>query len=220
MYVFIARHAESLATLNPDLMGQMDPCQIPLTTRGQNQSADMGRVISGIYHDDERFRGRRLRIYSSQHCRISETSDAISSQLPPNIISGVHVDENLRQRDHGLFDGLSRDGKKNLNPTVYAKLHSDDPLERYTTKMPEGESFEQVEIRLRQFVQILQRDMSMHEDALLVCHGPHCRLLQAILTHSDPVVALDAGTYGTGHIVMVETNLRTPGNAKVIYDGE
>jgi len=206
MFVFIARHGESFATLDPDLMGRQNPCEIPLTVWGHHQALQIGLAIADRYTSDERLRGRRLRIYTSQHQRIKQTSDAICHVLSSSVVSGRFIDENLRQRNYGIFDGLSRQGKKELDPLTYAKLHSSELRERYETIIPRGESARQVELRIREFLLCLQAEICDDEDILIVNHGPQCRILKAVLTYSDPVQTVEGGEFGTGDLVMVESN--------------
>ena len=220
MYVFIARHGESLATVDPDWMGRLQPALIPLTVWGHEQALEMGRAIAELYSQDKHFQTRKVRIYSSSQRRLKQTSDAILQALPTSRVTGNHVDSLLRQREHGTFDGLSRESKQKTDPAVYAKLHSFDILVRYTTEMPGGESLQQVEERLRHFLGRLKSQVAEGEDVLIVTHGPQCRLLEAILSSSDPVLASQSGSFGAGDIVRIETDFVNPGFAQMVYSGK
>lgn len=219
MYVFIARHGESLATVDPEWMGRMVPSQIPLTVWGYEQAIEIGQQLADLYSHNEHFRSRRIRIYSSLQHRLKQTSDAIIKALPISLVTGNYINPLLRQREHGAFDGLSREDKRKTDPVVYAELHSSDPLVRYITEMPGGESLQQLEERLRHFVERLKRDLAEDEDVLIVNHGPQCRILEAILTHSDPIAASQSNRFGTGDVVKVETGFVNPGFAQIFHTG-
>jgi broad specificity phosphatase PhoE len=220
MYVFIARHGESLATLDPDYIGRRNPRTIPLTKWGYEQAIEQGESMADLYIKNERFQGRRIRIYSSLHDRINQSSEAIASVLAPSVVLRKFVDEELRQRDYGIFDGLCREAKKALDPVTYAKLHSNDLNERYEIKIPGGESCQELEMRLRKFLQRLKNEVCDNEDILIVNHGPQCRILEAILTHSDPVSTSQSDTFETGDIVMLETDLVMPCVAQILHGGK
>jgi broad specificity phosphatase PhoE len=180
----------------------------------------MGEAIANLYVNNEQFQGRRIRIYTSLHVRIKQTSEAISKVLPSSIVLGQYIDEDLRQRNYGVFDGLCRKAKKELDPVVYAKLHSTDLYERYVTEIPGGESCLQLEKRLRRFLRRLKNQVCEFEDILIVNHGPQCRILETILAHSDPVLASQSDKFGTGDIVMVKTDMINPGVANVLLTGK
>jgi broad specificity phosphatase PhoE len=180
----------------------------------------MGESMADLYLRDEQFQGRHVRIYSSQHCRISQSSNAISRALTAPVVFGQYIDEDLRQLDYGSFDGICREAKQNLDPVVYGKLHSSDMYERYTTETPGGESSQQLEMRLHRFLRRLRDEICEHEDVLIINHGPHCRILEAILTHSDPVSASESQNFGTGDLVKIKTDLIRPGLAQILHMGK
>lgn len=219
MHIYIIRHGESMATLDPTLFSRTDPRKVPLTQWGYEQAVETGQHISELYSNNAH--SRKLKVYCAPHDRIVQSKDGFLQGMDAKVISSVTVDSLLREREHGDFDGLTRDQQYELRPDIVSKLESTNSEERYATRMPNGESLKDVHDRMKEFLQKLRSDVSPNEDVVIITHGGNCRALEDNLIHHE---ASWIGDYkqvpGTGDIIGVQTDLIEPGVSETIHQGK
>ena len=175
--VYIVRHGESLATLDPSLFARMDPASIPLTQWGHEQAKEAGVHLARIFDGSD----RKCRIFFSDHTRIVQSKDALVESLGGRHVSAEEVDLRLREREHGDFHGLDLEAQRIKNPEVFAKLYATGrgyARDRYETPMPNGESLKDVHARLNDFIASLPERLEPNEDVVIVTHGGNCKFLE------------------------------------------
>jgi broad specificity phosphatase PhoE len=191
-HLWVVRHGESVAnvasqtaeasgSLNvPLLTRDMDT---PLSPRGEAQAAQLGRWLA-----DTNIRPDVL--LSSPYRRTRQTLDAIISALPEADRPRVLFDERLRERERGVFDGLTKAG-------VLARLpdqaEAREFLGKFYHRAPGGESWCDVVQRLRP---VVDRILIQHAGArvMIVAHEVVIYCLRYILENldEDAILNIDA----------------------------
>jgi 2,3-bisphosphoglycerate-dependent phosphoglycerate mutase len=185
MRIFIIRHSQSEATVDPTLFGRMDPKQIPLTNMGHLQAVVAGKAIKELYNADNHGQAPKLVVYYTSHLRIAQSKDGFLEGVDGIPVIAVHEEPRIAERDHGDFDGLDEKMQKEKNPEIFTLLHEGGFHQRFTTKMPNGESLEDVHNRIKDFVASLKDSVDADTDVVVITHGANCRALERALTHYD-----------------------------------
>ncbi|CAB1059569.1 Phosphoglycerate mutase (EC [Olavius sp. associated proteobacterium Delta 1] len=121
--LLIIRHGETVWNAEHRFQGHGDS---PLTEIGRNQVAAIGRRLKAINFDT---------LISSDLGRTQETASIITD------ITGhdVELDRRLRERNYGVFEGLTVPQIREKHSEVYDQFNTDDP--EYI--LPGGESHRQ-----------------------------------------------------------------------------
>jgi broad specificity phosphatase PhoE len=170
-YLWIVRHGESAGNVARDaaeLAGldsidvPMRDVDVPLSPLGERQATALGRWFGSMPAGD-----RPTVVIASPYVRARQTCETLleASGLERE---GVHLlfDERLREREFGIFDRLTRDGAHEKYPDL-ADMR--EALGKFYFRPPGGESWCDVIMRLRSFVNTMSRD-HRRERVLVVGH--------------------------------------------------
>ena len=158
MRLYLVRHGESFANKEGIFQGQGDS---GLTELGYMQARKVAKRLK-----DEDFD----LIYSSDLRRARETAEEIAK-----FHSGkITFDERLRERSMGIWEGL-------LNSDVDFNSLEGDVFEK---KPPDGESRGEHSMRLREFVDLKEKEFK-GKKILIVSHGGTVRLVIKNLLNVD-----------------------------------
>lgn len=222
MAIFIMRHGESLATLDPTLFGRTDPKTIPCSLWGYEQTVEAGKFLRKEIENNPELLGKKLHIFYTDYTRIEQSKTGFLNGLGKEYASSITECDLLLERDHGDFNGLDSAAQKLKNPEIYEKLHSKNFGERYFTKMPNGESIEDVTNRMNKFIEDYIKPLHLSGEAVFVItHGDNCERLEEILTNHE-AMWLETGPKipGTSDIIKVTTDFKQPGNSEKIFEGK
>ncbi len=201
--IYIIRHGESLATLDPTLFGRMDPTQVPLSQWGYEQAVDTGKKLAEHLPPAEH---ENLQLYYSPHKRIVQSMEGFLEGFGKHPAQNRYIDPALREREHGHFNGLDEVAQQKAYPEVFAKLHGSNTRERFYTKMPGGgESLADLQERLEGFVGYLSEVIGPGQNVAIITHGGNCRLLEHMLTHGRAVWLDMPKPPGTGDIIHIDS---------------
>lgn len=144
----LIRHGETTWNAERRVQGQLES---PLSTRGVEQAAALAARIR-----QEKFEA----LYASDLSRAYDTAlkIAIASSME------VRIDERLRERHYGVFQGLTWDEIKDRYPEDYARYKSRFP----GMTIPGGESVEDFGTRV---LEVLGEIAMRHGHAVVVAHG-------------------------------------------------
>ena len=220
MRVYLVRHGESLATLDPTLFGRMDPRKVPLSVWGYEQTRDVGEFFRKRYTQDGHYIGKKLRFFYSPHLRIVQSKDGIIETLGKDLVAGATEDEALREREHGEFDGLDEAAQQKRSPEIFAKLHSEQSELRYKTRMPGGESVEDVALRLNDFMDRILAHPHPDEDIVIVTHGGNCRSLEDHHFSPNAVWLENEAIPKTGDVIEIYKDTGSELKAKCVLEGK
>lgn len=193
--LFIVRHGESAGNVARDAAEEAGlpvidlatrDMDVPLSPLGERQAAALGRWIGRLPKDEQ-----PKVVYSSPYVRAHETAQLALDAAGLTVDRDVTfvVDERLREREFGILDRLTRRGITERHPDqAEFRAH----LGKFYHRPPGGESWADVILRLRSFVDTISRECC-GERILIVSHQVVVLMFRYILEHlSEPeILAID-----------------------------
>ncbi len=190
--LWIIRHGESTANAASNAAENSGSLEVPLITR------DMDTPLSPRGETQAAALGRRVACYdqlptvilASPYVRTRQTTALLCAQLPEASRPRILYDERLRERERGVFDGLTRKGVAEFIPQEAAKREF---LGKFYHRAPGGESWCDVVQRLRA---VVDRVLIRHpgERVMIIAHEVVVYCLRYILENMDEaqILAIDA----------------------------
>jgi probable phosphoglycerate mutase len=176
--LYLVRHGETDWNARGKLQGHTD---VPLNPTGLQQAAELASRLK---------RAGISSVTTSDLARARETGALVGAALG---IAGLEVDEGLRERRFGIFEGLTRDECATRHADVWRAWldHAAAP--------PGGEACELVVARVQHaLVRVVQR--ATIGPALVVSHGGAMRLwLNHVLRSPVPLI-------GNGAVYAIESD--------------
>lgn len=159
--LIVVRHGETVWNAQHRWQGWLDS---PLTPRGEEQARQAAEVLRQwpIAH-----------IYSSDTGRALRTAEIIASGrgLATQPVAA------LRERNYGGYEGLNREEIEQRYPGTRFREGTD---RRETWRPPDGETFEEVRVRLRPFLdEVIRRHAG--QTVLLVTHSGTVRVVDGMV---------------------------------------
>lgn len=186
--VFLVRHGQSMANVDPSKNRDLPDHKIELTQRGKEQASKAGIFLNEYIWSnlkDNSFNGKankfltgkqsfqRTRMWNSPYERTRKTSSIIFANCP-GVIQDKKEHALLVEQRFGVFDGLSDKERADMHPEFYqnyekAKLAGG----KMWPKMPLGDSRFDVCQRVHQAFGTFHRDAQRHdiENIVVVGHG-------------------------------------------------
>ena len=212
--LWLIRHAESAGNLADVAAHHADLAELdlqwrdadtPLSDDGRDQAKALGEWMTRQPTKPEL-------VFSSPYVRARETAAGLG--LP------VRIDERLRERDLGAFDGLTRRGITERYPDEAARSSK---LGKLYYRPPGGESWSDVALRVRSVLQDIRGEYDGKHVAL-VTHQAVLMCFRWVLDGMDEteILELDATSrvgnasvsryerYGTGELKLVVFDDRSP----------
>lgn len=164
----LLRHAESEGNLADARAQDAGAARLELAARdadvelsptGHRQAAAIGDWFASLPASD-----RPSMIISSPYARAGSTADVVARSL--GLASPAARDERLRERDLGMFDGLTGTGIRDLFPDEAERRSR---IGKFYYRPPGGESWCDVALRVRSFLSAIVGTMD-DEQLLLVTH--------------------------------------------------
>lgn len=154
--LYLARHGRTEWNVAGRFQGHTD---IPLDDHGREQA----RALA------ERLRGRIELVFASDLRRASESAEIVAACLQLPILK---LDPGLRERSHGVFEGLTREECIERHPEVCAARAGN---RNFT--VPGGEAPALVVARMQRALERAVASMrSSHQAALVLGHGSSLRI--------------------------------------------
>lgn len=229
MRIFIIRHGESLATLDPSLFSRVEPSTVPLSQWGYEQSLEAGKAVADYYRKHS-IAAPKLTLYYSPFTRIAQSKDGFMEGIKPSHIAHqieTHKEPALVERNHGEFDGLGPEAQCAKDPETYRLLHEGTSEQKFKTKMPKGESLEDVQKRLALFIERVTSTASHDQDIVIITHGANVRCLEDILhSHQTPYGAswlVESSPPETGDVILIHRDRERPltnTRSEVLHQGK
>jgi broad specificity phosphatase PhoE len=144
--IVLVRHGESAGNLADAQARKAGAGRLELSARdadvelsdtGHDQAAAVGRWLAAVAEDD-----RPTLVLSSPYRRAADTGRAAVDGTGLEVV----LDERLRERDLGLFDGLTRSGIEAEYPQEAERRQK---LGKFYYQPPSGESWADVVLRVR-----------------------------------------------------------------------
>lgn len=192
--LWIVRHGQSRANLDSakaeadgDLLVPLHSRDMdtPLSPAGHDQAAGLGRYFARLTKGE-----RPTVIIASPYLRTRQTLEDVCNQWDENDIPRIILDERLRERERGVFDGLTRRGVAERIPEESEKRRF---LGKFYHRAPGGESWCDVVQRLRA---VVDRVLIRHEGerVLIIAHEVVIYCMRYIIENMDEaqILAIDA----------------------------
>ena len=163
--LWLLRHGQSLCNVANDAARASDlerleitdrDMDVPLSDLGKEQAQTLGRWVAGLPEDQ-----RPTCAISSPYVRAEQTA-----RLALGADVDLVLDERLREREFGILDRLTRAGITAKHPEQAAARAF---LGKFWHRPPGGESWADVALRLRSFVDSLGREYA-RERVVIVSH--------------------------------------------------
>jgi probable phosphoglycerate mutase len=165
----LVRHAESEGNL-ADLRAhearaarlELDArdADVDLSPTGRRQAVAVGEWLAALDEPE-----RPTKMVTSPYARASSTADAIAEAL--GFAFPVPRDERLRERDLGMFDGLTGLGIRDLFPEEAERRSR---IGKFYYRPPGGESWCDVVLRVRSFLGWASSEAVADEHLVVVSH--------------------------------------------------
>lgn len=193
--LLLVRHGESAGNVARDVAESAGlpiidlatrDMDVPLSPLGERQAAALGRWIGALAEDQQ-----PTIVYSSPYVRARETANLAleAGGLRREHEIDLVIDERLREREFGILDRLTRRGITERHPEQ-AELRAH--LGKFYHRPPGGESWADVLLRLRGFLDTISRECC-GERVLIVSHQVVVLMFRYVLEHLDEaeVLAID-----------------------------
>ena len=158
---------------------------VPLSGLGERQAAALGKWFAGLARD-----ARPEIILSSPYLRARQTATAIceAGALAGEKAKSV-IDERLREREFGVFDGLTTRGIREKYPEEAAHRAK---IGKFYHRPPGGESWADVILRLRSVLNTINL-LYADRRVVIVCHQVVVLCMRYILEELDEaeILAID-----------------------------
>jgi 2,3-bisphosphoglycerate-dependent phosphoglycerate mutase len=192
--LWIIRHGQSRANLDSAKAEADGDLLVPLHTRdmdtplspaGHDQATELGRYFARLTKDE-----RPTVIIASPYLRTRQTLEDVCNQWDESDIPRIIFDERLRERERGVFDGLTRRGVAERIPEESEKRRF---LGKFYHRAPGGESWCDVVQRLRA---VVDRVLIRHEGerVMIIAHEVVIYCMRYIIENMDEaqILAIDA----------------------------
>ena len=186
--LLLARHAESVGNLAAAQAYEQGASRLELGVRdadvelsdaGREQALALGRWLGRLPAED-----RPTAVLASPYVRARDTARIALDASGLDVV--VRLDERLRERDLGSFDGLTGKG--------YAEMYAEEAERRKRTgklyyRAPGGESWCDVALRVRSLLSTMREDHA-DERVLVVTHQAVVMCFRLVLEGLDEATLL------------------------------
>ncbi len=185
MRLYFVRHGESEANLLREFSNS--GIKHPLTTRGLAQAQRTAQGLAGL---------TVAQVYSSPVLRARQTAQLIAESLN----APVEIREELREWNVGIYEGTRDPDGWKLHRQVQEDWFWHGRLE---SKMPGGESFQEIRARFVPFVEelVTTAGAESRENVLVGHGGLYIAMLPVVLKNIDHTFALQFGFDYTGCVI-------------------
>ena len=161
--LLLARHGETNWNRDGRFQGHADT---PLNDRGREQACELADQLDGIDV-----------VYSSDLARARETAEIIGGRLGLEVM----VDERLRERSFGAWEGLTAEEIRLGDTDTYRRWRAGDG-----PGPDDAEAHEALATRVQEFLEdVIRRHPG--EEVLVIAHGGSVRVIQALAAGLDYV---------------------------------
>ncbi|WP_426111239.1 histidine phosphatase family protein [Massilia sp. PWRC2] len=154
---------------------------VPLSPLGRQQSRSLAAWFAAL--------PAALRpnvLLHSPYLRAADTARMIAHAIDPDQLLSITTDERLREKEFGIFDGLTNRGIAQRYPELYAQRQQ---IGKFYFRPPGGESWCDVILRLRSVLDTITREYA-GEQVLIVGHQVTVNCLRYLLERLDEATIL------------------------------
>lgn len=193
MKIYFVRHGETDWNKERKLQGQID---IPLNEFGRKLAEDTAPFLKDIDFD---------MAFTSPLSRAKETAQIILGERNIPLVE----DERIREMGFGSYEGMFCKGDKFNIPDQNFHYFFDAP-EKYVPS-GDGESFEDVSIRLNKFLNDIYKDESLQDKTILIStHGASLCGILMLMKHAELKDFWGDGVHKNCAVTLVEVKNGVP----------
>lgn len=206
--LIIVRHGQSEHNVALDLketrerevMRSIRDMDIALTEEGRCQARETGAALAEYRFD---------KAFVSPYRRTRQTAEELLAyqHITP------YYDERIREKEFGSLHGLTKQGILEQYPDEVRRRQLEG---KYWYRLPNGENYPDVRLRLHSFLDMLVRDCAAR-DVLVVTHHVPCLLFRGLYEHlgEEEILALgDVANCGISEYVC-DTSRRPEGRMRL-----
>lgn len=182
------RHGQTDANQEGRFIGMLDQ---PLNSVGQHQAQLLARYLKETCQDFDV-------ILTSPLKRCVETTEIIHQMIP----IPFEIEPTLRERNYGIFEGLTSTEAETQYPEIYRDYKKNKPF----VALPKGETAYNVETRIKDFLEHRLPQMIPKAQILLVTHLNPIRAFLHLLGLVDWEIYFRP--FNNASITKLETDLR------------
>ena len=171
----VARDAAEAAAGHEIDIAERD-VDVPLSELGIRQSEALASWFASLPQHE-----RPNVVLHSPYVRAAETAKVLIRRLERESLLAVNADERLREKEFGILDRLTTHGIAHKYPDLYAQRQH---VGKFYFRPPGGESWCDVILRLRSFIEMVTRE-HRRERVLLVAHQVIVNCLRYLLERLD-----------------------------------
>ena len=178
--LFLVRHGESEGNVNKDVHRQTPDHFISVTERGwREQILPCGPFLRAHIAKEGGLENRRFALWHSSFLRACQTAKGIHMAIQ-DLNPEVHMRDSLGEISYGHADGLGDEVAAQEYPDYGSQRQRDSSHNTmHFLRFPNGESRADVGVRVRLFIESLQRKVkeSGITDHIVVTHGVTLRVI-------------------------------------------
>ena len=162
--IYLFRHGQTFFNRDKKFTGNIDS---KLTSKGKEHAKTIAKKL------------KNKRFQVAIHTSLSRSIDTLKPVLKNHPECTIIIeDDRILERDYGSLQGM--------NHIDYIKKYGEEEFKRvhrnFTTRPPKGESFADVEIRVREFIKDLKRFIKKNKVNIAISgHGNSIRLFRKII---------------------------------------
>ena len=164
--LYFARHGQTEANVQKRFSGDKDT---PLTPLGLEQAAQVGRILKRELGEADGFG------FVSSPLARAVTTMKIVRQSMGLAATGFATDNRLKEINLGIWDQLTDDEARALNPALFEQRGDD----KWHVRVPGGENYAEVAARVSNWVEALEGN------TIAISHGATTRILRGLLAGLD-----------------------------------
>ena len=188
MRIYLVRHGQSQANVEPAIYKTVADHAIPLSEEGLRQVRESGVHLAAFFFKQYGEKHPPIRLWCSPYLRTRQTADGVQAGAG-DWITDRRENILLCEQQFGLFDGMTDAELAKTFPREHAHYQKCEQFEgRFWARMPLGESRFDVATRIHQAFGTFQRDAQKAgvEDLVVVCHGVTLRAFIMMWCHLTP----------------------------------
>lgn len=178
MNLYLVRHAQSHANLNPYTLRETPNPRITLTDLGNEQAIETGIFLSKIFKDENK---KTLKIFVSPYTRTRETYENIANQLSNEKITFDKAEDiSIVERQFGLVDDCEHYVHEHTKEWGHYQLYKKFDCD-FFARPPLGESPFDLTTRIESFIHNRLLSNNQHKNVIIVSHGAAIRSFLTVL---------------------------------------
>lgn len=183
-HILLVRHGESKGNVDINHYKGVADHRIELTDNGKRQAKEAGTFLKEFLSREN----GKVRLWHSPYTRARQTANLIFGEIK-DLVESRKEHFLLCEQQHGLFDGLTDEERRDRYPAEQAAFEKCVKFEgKFWPRYPLGESPFDVAVRVQQFFGTMYRDLEYNDidTVVIVSHGVTVRAFTMAYLYKSP----------------------------------